>query len=65
MPVVRLAKEFTAYGSTRTRLRTVIVAQASHLRELINDLGSVRIGDHVGTWVTIYDSVGGEVDRGR
>lgn len=61
---VRFTKEFTAYGSERTRLRTVIVAQATHLEELVHGLGSARVGAHAESWVTIYDSLGGQA-QGR
>ena len=57
---VRFAKEFTADGSERTRLRTVFVVRATHLNELILHLSHARIGSNADTWVSIYDSVGGE-----
>ena len=62
---VRFTKEFTSYGSERTRLRTVIIAQATYLEELVRDLGNMRVPARAEGAVSIYDSVSYEPLRQR
>lgn len=65
VPFVRFAKQFTAHGAERTRLRTVIVAHSAYLRELVCDLGNVIVAPWVESWVKVYDSMDPDVHGRR
>jgi hypothetical protein len=71
---VRFTKQFTANGPERTRLRTVIIAQAEHLKELVDGIldhpsvatSGERLRDLTVPWddVEMVEAAGVETPRG-
>jgi hypothetical protein len=60
---VRFTKEFTSLGPERSRKRTVLVAQAKHLDEILEGLGRTDVT--VSGSVTIFDPLAADSDRMR
>jgi hypothetical protein len=63
VPYVRFTKEFTADGAEGTRLRTVIVAQAASLNDLLHGLSAAKVGAGAELSATVYDSMRPESRR--
>jgi len=65
VPFIRFTKEFTASSSEGSRLRSVIIAQAVHLKDLVTNLCAAQVSIVPDRCVAVFDSINGRSDKIR